>query len=105
MGRQKSGYDVLLLITNSFLFQFDCYIIRYREGSHVPPHRDPNPAGKHYRLNIVIKRARKGGEFQCDQTIFQSNRIKLFRPDLYKHSVSKVEEGSRYVLSIGWLLP
>lgn len=27
-----------------------------------------------------------------------------FRPDISPHSVSRVEKGVRYVLSIGWLI-
>jgi len=29
--------------------------------------------------------------------------VAFFRPDVSKHSVTKVEGGTRYVLSIGWL--
>jgi len=27
----------------------------------------------------------------------------LFRPDKYSHSVSKIEQGNRYILSLGWI--
>ncbi|MFC6977979.1 hypothetical protein [Microbulbifer taiwanensis] len=60
-------------------------------------------SGRHYRLNIVIKRAKSGGEFLCDSPIYESARIKLFRPDIAEHAVSEVQSGTRYVLSLGWV--
>ena len=36
--------------------------------------------------------------------IFETKRIKLFRSDVSVHSVTKVQGGSRYVLSLGWVL-
>lgn len=38
-GRQGTGYDKMLLIT-SYPVPFDSYIIRYPEGSEIPPHID-----------------------------------------------------------------
>lgn len=37
----------------------------------------------------------------CESPIYESARIKLFRPDVSKHAVSKVIKGNRYLLSIG----
>jgi hypothetical protein len=39
----------------------------------------------------------------CKTPIFETPRIKLFRPDACEHSVTLVEGGSRYVLSFGWV--
>lgn len=103
-GRQGSGYDKMLLLTAPWPVPFDSYLIRYPEGSSIPPHRDPVQTGRHYRLNIVLKAPKSGGEFLCENPIYQSRRIKLFRPDICEHSVSKVQGGSRYILSIGWVL-
>jgi hypothetical protein len=103
-GRQKTGYDKMLLLANPILLPFDCYLLHFPEGSGIPPHRDPVKSGRHFRLNFVIKRSPRGGEFVCDQPIFQSKRLNLFRSDRCTHSVTTVEGGSRYVLSIGWVL-
>ena len=103
-GRQGSGYDKMLLLTASWPLAFDSYLIRYPEGASVPAHTDPVQDGRHYRLNIILKSPRSGGEFVCARPLYSSKRIKLFRPDACEHSVTKVEGGSRYVLSIGWLL-
>lgn len=103
-GRQAGGYDRMLLATARWPLPFDCYLIRYPDGSHIPPHTDPVSEGRHYRLNIVLKSPRQGGEFLCANPIFSTRRIKLFRPDQCEHSVSRVEGGSRYVFSIGWVL-
>lgn len=99
-GRQKSGYEKLPLISGSW---FDSYILRFREGTEIKPHVDPVQEKKHYRLNIVIWKAKEGGEFVCRDPIFETARIKLFRPDISEHSVTKVTKGIRYVLSIGWV--
>ena len=103
-GRQGTGYDKMLLITSYCPIPFDSYIIRYPEGSEIPPHIDSVQSGKHYRLNIVIKDCKQGGEFICKNLIFETKRIKFFRPDISEHSVSKVIKGNRYIFSIGWIL-
>jgi hypothetical protein len=102
-GRQGTGYDKMLLLTARWPLRFDSYVIRYPEGSEIPPHTDPVQVGRHYRLNIVLKSPRSGGEFVCATPIFASRRIKLFRPDACEHSVTRVVGGSRYVLSVGWV--
>lgn len=103
-GRQGSGYDKMLLLTAGWPIPFDSYLIRYPDGSSVPPHTDPVTSGRHYRLNIILKSPHSGGEFLCANPIHASRRVKLFRPDLSEHSVTRVHGGSRYVLSIGWVL-
>lgn len=102
-GRQATGYEKLLLMVNPFLVPFDCYLLRYKPGSEIREHVDPVSEKKHYRFNVVLKHAKSGGEFRCSKPIYETNRIKLFRPDIASHSVSKVENGTRYVLSIGWV--
>ncbi|HEY9676484.1 MAG TPA: hypothetical protein V6C76_00680 [Drouetiella sp.] len=104
-GRQQSGYDKMLLMQSMWPLPFDLYLLRFPTGSEIKPHRDPVESGRHFRLNIVLIPAEVGGEFNCATPIFASSRIKFFRSDLCEHSVSKVEVGTRYVLSIGWLLP
>jgi len=103
-GRQGTGYDKMLLATARWPLPFDSYLIRYPEGSEIPPHTDPVQAGRHYRLNIVLKSPRSGGDFVCATPIFETRRIKLFRPDACEHSVTRVVGGSRYVFSLGWVL-
>lgn len=102
-GRQGTGYEALPLAISRAL-RFDCYLLRYRKGAGIPPHRDPAPAGaRHYRLNIILWPARKGGDLTCESYLFRLGPIKFFRPDLALHSVSPVETGVRYVFSLGWL--
>jgi hypothetical protein len=104
-GRQNTGFAQLLLFINPFLIPFNCYLLRFPEGSHIPPHRDPVKSGRHFRLNIIVKLSPSGGEFVCADPIFQTRRLKLFRSDVSTHSVTRVLGGSRYVISIGWILP
>ncbi|MGB1263759.1 MAG: 2OG-Fe(II) oxygenase [Cognaticolwellia sp.] len=102
-GRQKSGYDKMLLCGACWPIKFDTYLLKFPEGSEIASHVDQVESGKHYRLNIVIKNPEMGGEFICSQAIFESKRIKLFRPDISAHQVTKVVKGNRYLLSIGWI--
>jgi hypothetical protein len=94
----------MLLFTLPWPLPFDSYLIRYPEGSAVPPHKDTVQSGRHYRLNIILKAPSSGGEFICASPIYSSSRIKLFRPDECEHSVTLVEGGTRYVFSLGWVL-
>ena len=102
-GRQKSGYDKMLICGATWPIKFDTYLLKFPQGSEIAPHTDKVESGKHYRLNIVLKKADLGGEFICSNPIFETKRIKLFRPDVSKHQVSKVIKGNRYLLSIGWI--
>lgn len=102
-GRQNTGYEKMLLLINPFLLPFDLYLLRFREGAEIPAHTDPVRDKRHFRLNIVVRKARRGGEFVCSRPIFETRRIKLFRPDISSHSVTRIEEGTRYVLSLGWV--
>ena len=101
-GRQGTGYEKLLLCESKFL-KFDCYILRYKVGSKVPYHKDPVKSGKHFRLNIILQRAKKGGGFLLDNKNYPSGRVVLFRPDIESHAVQEILEGTRIVLSIGWI--
>ena len=103
-GRQGTGYDKLLILVNPLLIPFDLYLLRFPDGTEIPPHRDPVTGRRHYRLNLILWKPRAGGEFVCEDPIFETKRIKLFRSDLSTHSVTKVEGGTRYVLSLGWVL-
>lgn len=101
-GRQGSGYFKRKLFGWSW---GDCYLLKYPEGSRVPPHRDPVPTGRHFRLNIELRKARDGGEFYGGAPIVNHGRVVLFRPDMHVHAVSPVYEGTRWVLSLGAVLP
>jgi hypothetical protein len=89
---------------NNKRFKLDMHLIQYPTGSSIPPHKDKaNFDQRHYRLNIEVKRPKKGGKFECGKCIFRFWRIAFFRPDVEAHSVTKIEAGKRYVLSFGWL--
>lgn len=102
-GRQKSGYDKMLLCGAKWPIKFDTYLLKFDVGSEIAAHVDKVESGNHFRLNIVLKKAKEGGNFICKNPIFETNRIKLFRPDICEHQVSKITKGNRYVLSIGWV--
>lgn len=104
-GRQNTGYEKFT-IAYSKLLKFDCYFIFYDTNTYIPPHKDPAPEGyKMYRLNIEFTKAIEGGEFKCEKVIWSLfNRVFLFRPDLYEHSVNRVTKGTRHILSFGKLM-
>lgn len=102
-GRQNTGYKRHTLFTSKY-FKMDCHLLFFPNGTYIPKHRDANLLGDHYRLNIVLSKPDGGGIFYCKKCIFQLlDRIYLFRPDLYEHSVSPVR-GERLVLSFGKVL-
>jgi len=101
-GRQESGYLKMLLLKSN-IFKFDLYLIKFPQGSLIKPHTDIVQNEKHYRINIILKNAKEGGEFICSKLMYNSKRIKIFRPDIEEHSVSKIKEGTRLVISLGWI--
>lgn len=97
-GRQSGGYEKLRLF--EIPQRIDGWLIRYREGAGCDAHRDPVPGRRHYRLNIELRRPRRGGVFQGD-VLVRLGRAVLFRPDENVHAVTRVVEGERLVLSLG----
>lgn len=106
-GRQNGSYFKKLVYQfKCFGFGFDCYLLKYPTGSFIQRHIDPVDKMDHYRLNIIVKLAEKGGVFTSDKSVFRLGaRFVLFRPDQTKHAVSLVEYGTRYVISFGFAKP
>lgn len=102
-GRQQTGYDKMRLAIVRWPVAFDVYLLRFKQGSEIPLHMDEIKDGEHHRINIILKNAQEGGDFMCECPIFESKRIKYFRPDISAHQVSKVVKGTRYVFSVGWV--
>lgn len=103
LGRQGTGYDKMFLGGGHWPRPFDIYLLRFLRGHSIPPHTDKVDSGQHYRLNIVLKPAREGGEFVCLDPLYENRFVKYFRSDISEHSVTEVIAGTRYVLSIGWV--
>ena len=103
LGRLWTGYRKCKLLTGLFPVPFDLYLLHFPEGSYIPAHTDPVPGRRHFRLNIVLRKANKGGFFYREQEL-KDQRIHFFRPDESEHFVTRVMEGDRYVLSLGWTL-
>jgi hypothetical protein len=79
-GRQGTGYGKMLLLTARRPLPFDSYLIRYPEGAEIPPHTDPVTIGRHYRLNIILKSSKSGGEFICANPILRRSESNCFAP-------------------------
>lgn len=81
------------------------YLVHYASGHQVLPHVDGVSEGRLYKLNCVLVKPRRGGRFSCERTLFNlRDRLVLFRPDLHEHRVSRIEAGSRWLLSFALLL-
>lgn len=102
-GRQNSGYETMKL-AESKLIGFDLWLLRYKPGAYIKSHVDRVIGKRHYRLNIFLKQAKSGGNFRHGEVIFKNKFMVFFRPDISYHSVMEVEEGTRYVLSLGFVL-
>lgn len=97
-GRQASCKYEKLCFLNMKLFGFgvDGYILDYQPGV-LPRHTD-KVDGKHWRLNVELSGR---GRFYCNKVILNLfNKIYIFRPDLYTHSVLITKR--RFVLSLGF---
>ena len=109
------NYQKMLLIQTMW---FDLYILRFRTGSSIDWHRDPlsSSALEHHRINFFLQKAKKGGRIMSKRlvldgekrgavklTLKHKSRIDYMRPDVTEHAVEKVEEGTAYVLSLGWV--
>ncbi|WP_259363222.1 2OG-Fe(II) oxygenase [Colwellia sp. MB3u-4] len=79
---------------------FSINYVTYPTNHSVMTHSDPVQSGRYYKLNFVIRTPKVGGVFKCSHCIINLfNRVYLFRPDKYEHSVSKIESGKRVLLS------
>ncbi|MFP3978597.1 2OG-Fe(II) oxygenase [Marinobacter sp. KMM 10035] len=96
-------------ITNRFLLstrRLSVNLVTYPKGHRVRRHNDPVADGSYYKLNFVVIKPAEGGVFETDRAIFSLfNRVVLFRPDLYDHSVSTIKRGKRVLLSIALHAP
>jgi hypothetical protein len=100
IGRQNSGYHKLKLFS---FYRADCYLLFYPINSFIQPHID-KVKGKHFRINLILRQAIKGGVFFCSNPIINWKRIKIFRADISEHGLTNIEQGTRLVLSIGFIV-
>lgn len=85
---------------------WDAWLLYYPEGSFIPEHVDPVPAGfRMHRFNAVIENPISGGEFFIDDeevSLTEGDAV-LFQPSWTWHSVEEIEVGRRLVFSVGVL--
>ena len=107
-AHDSSGYSMGKVRNRAFFSsrRFSVNLVTYPEGHQVLRHNDPMGGGRYFKFNIVLKQPAQGGIFAADSVIFNwFNRVILFRPDLHSHSVSRIEQGQRKLLSMAFLLP
>lgn len=102
-GRQGTGYKKLKLFESKKL-HCDVYLLYYPVGSSIPKHVDPVDSKEHYRVNVVLNNAKRGGALVIYQgnLMVKNQRFVYFRPDVAEHEVTMVLRGYRLILSIGW---
>lgn len=86
---------------------WDCFLLRYPNGSHIPPHKDEASVfGKrHKRLNVLVRAPSAGGDLLMsnEKVVLEEGDAVLFFPDEVEHSVTTVS-GHRLVFTVGmWL--
>lgn len=116
-GRQGTGYeklDVRELPAAERLIRrcvkelgdpllFDAWLLRYPVGSEIPVHTDPPAPGLHHvRLNALAITG-SGGVLYIDgaEVPLDGGDAYLFRPDLMRHQVTRVEQNERLMWSVG----
>ncbi|QHJ09843.1 hypothetical protein FX988_00051 [Paraglaciecola mesophila] len=99
---------MLARVRNKVLFtskRFSAYLVTYPKQHKVMNHIDPVAKGKYFKFNIVLRQPKMGGVFHCQKCIVNLfGRVYLFRPDKYEHSVTRIEEGERKLLSFALIL-
>lgn len=116
-GRQGTGYDKLDLLESPTAERlvkkclkelgdpvlFDAWLLRYPVGSEIPSHTDPPIPGMcHIRINALALTS-SGGVLYVDgaELSLDGGDAYVFRPDVMRHMVTKVEKNERLVLSVG----
>jgi hypothetical protein len=105
-GNRDTGYRLVdLLGFHIGTFQFRLILGRYPEGASQPPHVDVLHTQDIYRVVVVLKNAKAGGELYVPNADFQlGERVYFFNPK-YQHQVLPVLEGVRYSLLFSFLTP
>jgi hypothetical protein len=94
------GYEVN--IRWPIQLQLQLHVSRYEVGCHLAEHRDYiRQDERQYRIQFILENAVRGGELLCERFIVNWRRFKIFEPGLFRHSVTKVEEGRRRLLNFG----
>jgi predicted 2-oxoglutarate/Fe(II)-dependent dioxygenase YbiX len=120
-GRQGTGYEIMAvkdepdfggLVQRAILrlgpyFEdfYDAYLIRYRQGDFIPPHKDEAalPGKRHRRVNAMVAPAGAGGELRIGGRAIDlpvGTAVDFF-PDEEEHEVTPVTEGRRILFSVG----
>jgi hypothetical protein len=83
----------------------DAWLLRYPDGSSIPPHVDPplTDGARHARLNAIIAQPPRGGELRFDGVAIDlvAGDAVVFYPDRVHHQVSAVAGGERWIWSVG----
>jgi hypothetical protein len=106
-GYRATGYEKMRLASGTWPVPWDLILLRMKEGVELPAHRDvvrgKFATGPQMRVNVLLKAAKRGGEFFCEgQHRRILNRIFLFRADTNTHGVTKVEEGERIIAVLNY---
>lgn len=83
----------------TFTLKSRCHGAKIADLPTVPP--------CNYNSSVTVVDATETGEQWLSWLSWHEGRqagpVVLFRPDKYRHAVRRVEGGTRYVLSLGWI--
>ena len=92
IGRANGGYKKKGLFSFS---RFDGWLMKCDVGEGVSPHRDPSYLGKHYRLNILLRKPEQGGTFRITEfdgkPLFSWNRSFTARDTSFRRATRTSE--------------
>lgn len=88
-------------------FQVSLFMNRYRQHCKLATHIDPHIEGeRRIQIQVVLRNAERGGELRAERFVYNGRRVKIFNPYAYRHEVTEVEAGERFVLNFGlWFYP
>ena len=85
----------------------DTIFLHYLKGSHAQLHKDIiDPSKYHVRCNLLIKKAKQGGDILIDEMKYELNEndvwIVIANKEL--HGTTPIEDGERIIYSTGAIL-
>lgn len=104
IGAKLSFQHHALSLKWPFLFTLQLHIAKYDVGDLLAEHTDTVGLGRMWRVQFVLRNAKRGGDLLCERFVVNRPRFKIFEPGKYKHEVTEVRDGQRLVLNFGiWI--
>jgi hypothetical protein len=84
------------------LLQIQLHVSKYGVGDGLREHIDYIQEGeRQFRIQFIWRNAKRGGELIVPHFIVNRRHFKVFEPCKYRHEVTIVEEGERFLFNLG----